>query len=122
MIFVLYRLFSLNILIGMRLFYKLSQFTQLFVALNERKAEIRIQFRDVAGNIFKPGAVQRNELVIRVQPGEAMYIKMITKKPGFSVDCQESELDLSYHSRFQVDLFAFSIYNVNLCYLNIVTR
>ena len=38
-------------------------------ALNERKTEVRIQFKDVPGNIFTPDQIQRNELVIRVQPG-----------------------------------------------------
>lgn len=45
-------------------------------ALNERKAEIRIQFRDVPGDIFQ-GQCKRNELVIRVQPGEALYVKFM---------------------------------------------
>ena len=39
------------------------------LALNERKTEVRIQFKDVPGNIFTPDQIQRNELVIRVQPG-----------------------------------------------------
>ena len=50
-------------------------------ALNERKAEVRLQFRDVAGDIFRQQC-KRNELVIRVQPNEAVYTKMMTKKPG----------------------------------------
>ena len=44
-------------------------------ALNERKAEVRIQYRDVAGDVFH-GQSKRNELVIRVQPGEAIYCKV----------------------------------------------
>lgn len=74
----------------------------LCVALDERKAEVRVQLRDVPGNIFKSNAVQRNELVIRVQPGEAMYVKMMTKTPGMSVDCHETELDLTYDNRYKV--------------------
>ena len=38
-------------------------------ALNERKAEIRIQFKDVPSDIFGH-TCRRNELVIRVQPDE----------------------------------------------------
>jgi hypothetical protein len=41
----------------------------LFIALNEQKAEIRIQFKDVPGAIYPH--ISRNELVIRVQPDEA---------------------------------------------------
>ncbi|KAK2184907.1 hypothetical protein NP493_249g08013 [Ridgeia piscesae] len=70
-------------------------------ALNERKAEVRIQFHDVPGNIFCPDLVQRNELVIRVQPGEAIYMKLMMKKPGMTFGVEETELDLSYGSRYQ---------------------
>ncbi|KAL8597500.1 Glucose-6-phosphate 1-dehydrogenase [Nucella lapillus] len=70
-------------------------------ALNERKAEVRLQFRDVAGDIFPTGEVKRNELVIRVQPDEAVYLKMMTKTPGMTFDTHETELDLSYNSRYK---------------------
>lgn len=69
-------------------------------ALNERKAEVRIQFRDVPGNIFQPGEVDRNELVFRVQPGEAVYMKMMSKKPGMHFDCEVTEMDFTYGSRY----------------------
>ena len=69
-------------------------------ALNERKAEVRVQFRDVPGDIYG-GQTHRNELVIRVQPGEAVYLKMMSKKPGMSFDIEETELDLSYGSRYK---------------------
>ncbi|XP_064632147.1 glucose-6-phosphate 1-dehydrogenase-like isoform X2 [Lineus longissimus] len=70
-------------------------------ALNERKAEVRIQFRDVPGDIFANGECQRNELVMRVQPGEAVYVKMMIKRPGMSFNAEETELDLTYGSRYQ---------------------
>ncbi|XP_014209361.1 glucose-6-phosphate 1-dehydrogenase [Copidosoma floridanum] len=69
-------------------------------ALNERKAEVRIQYQDVSGDIFD-GKGKRNELVIRVQPGEALYIKMMTKSPGITFDMEETELDLTYCSRYK---------------------
>lgn len=69
-------------------------------ALNERKAEVRIQYTDVPGDIFD-GKLKRNELVIRVQPGEAVYIKMMTKTPGMTFDMEETELDLTYGSRYK---------------------
>lgn len=71
-------------------------------ALNERKAEVRLQFRDVAGDIFQQQC-KRNELVIRVQPNEAVYTKMMTKKPGMFFNPEESELDLTYGNRYKVD-------------------
>jgi glucose-6-phosphate 1-dehydrogenase len=69
-------------------------------ALNERKAEVRIQYRDVPGDIFN-GQLKRNELVMRVQPGEAVYLKMMTKQPGMSFDLEETELDLTYTKRYR---------------------
>lgn len=68
------------------------------LALNEQKTEIRVQFQDVPGNVFKDAP--RNELVIRVQPNEAVYMKMTNKLPGLSMDTVISELDLSYNRRF----------------------
>jgi glucose-6-phosphate 1-dehydrogenase len=53
----------------------------IFIASNERKAEIRIQFKETPGDIFD-NSCPRNELVIRVQPDEAVYMKISTKKPG----------------------------------------
>jgi len=70
-------------------------------ALNERKAEVRIQFRDVAGDIFSPGICKRNELVLRVQPNEAVYLKMMNKYPGAGINMEETELDLTYKSRYK---------------------
>uniref|UniRef100_A0A8C9EEY1 glucose-6-phosphate dehydrogenase (NADP(+)) n=1 Tax=Phocoena sinus TaxID=42100 RepID=A0A8C9EEY1_PHOSS len=69
-------------------------------ALNERKAEVRLQFCDVAGDIFRQQC-KRNELVIRVQPNEAVYTKMMTKKPGMFFNPEESELDLTYGNRYK---------------------
>ena len=69
-------------------------------ALNERKAEVRIQFRDVPGDIFD-GKLKRNELVIRVQPNEAVYCKMMSKEPGISFEPHETELDLTYHVKYK---------------------
>ncbi|XP_063529146.1 glucose-6-phosphate 1-dehydrogenase [Cydia strobilella] len=69
-------------------------------ALNERKAEVRIQFKDVPGDIFD-GATKRNELVIRVQPGEALYLKMMGKSPGMKFELVETELDLTYSARYR---------------------
>ncbi|XP_031552278.1 glucose-6-phosphate 1-dehydrogenase-like [Actinia tenebrosa] len=69
-------------------------------ALNEKKAEVRIQFNDVPGDIFS-GKCKRNELVIRLQPNEAIYLKCMIKEAGMSFQPVESELDLSYSYRYQ---------------------
>jgi glucose-6-phosphate 1-dehydrogenase len=67
-------------------------------ALNEQKTEVRIQFKDVTSGIFKD--IPRNELVIRVQPNESIYIKMNSKLPGLSMQTVVTELDLTYRRRF----------------------
>lgn len=69
-------------------------------ALNERKAEVRLQFTDVPGDIFG-NQCSRNELVVRVQPNEAIYAKMMSKKPGVYFTPEETELDLTYKSRYK---------------------
>ncbi|XP_077460626.1 glucose-6-phosphate 1-dehydrogenase isoform X1 [Stigmatopora argus] len=69
-------------------------------ALNERKAEVRLQFTDVPGDIFG-NQCRRNELVVRVQPNEAVYAKMMSKKPGVYFCPEETELDLTYKSRYK---------------------
>jgi len=84
----------------------------LFSALNERKAEIRIQFRDVPGDIFPSGQIKRNELVIRVQPNQGVYCKMMTKTPGMHVEPVETEMDLSYQTRYKVRSVLFHRKNI----------
>jgi len=71
-------------------------------ALNERKAEIRIQFKDApAINFMFPGQkFARNELVMRIQPNEAVYLKCSMKAPGLYTNPITSELDLTYKSRY----------------------
>ncbi len=66
-------------------------------ALNERKAEVRVQFRD-ASPLFPNLA--RNELVVRVQPDEAIYLKTHSKVPGLETVVAMRELDLTYAERF----------------------
>jgi len=69
-------------------------------ALNEAKVEIRIQYKDVTQGIFKENA--RNELVVRIQPQESIYLKMNTKLPGLAktLTTVPVEMDLSYKRRF----------------------
>lgn len=62
---------------------------------------MRLQFTDVPGDIFGDRC-QRNELVVRVQPDEAIYLKMMTKRPGVYFSPEETELDLTYRSRYKV--------------------
>ncbi|KAF9903526.1 Glucose-6-phosphate 1-dehydrogenase, partial [Lobosporangium transversale] len=69
-------------------------------ALDQPKVEVRIQFKDMGNSLFQKDVAARNELVIRVQPEEAVYLKMTQKLPGLGMDTVISELNLSYASRF----------------------
>lgn len=67
-------------------------------ALNDRKTEIRIVFRDVPANIFASSQTlpEANELVIRVQPDEAMSLSFMNKIPGLRMALHKTHLNLSY--------------------------
>jgi len=67
-------------------------------AVEERKAEVRIQFHKWPGQLFPDS--QCNELVLRVQPNEAVYLKMMNKIPGLSSKLVLSDLDLTYREKF----------------------
>jgi glucose-6-phosphate 1-dehydrogenase len=74
-------------------------------ALAARSAEIRVQFRPVPGNLYRaklgPDADRAsNELVIRIQPDEAIYLKVNNKVPGLGLKLDASRLDLTYRSRY----------------------
>lgn len=47
------------------------------------------------------GTQVRNELVVRIQPDEAMWMKMMNKRPGLSFDASPTFLDLSYNERYR---------------------
>ncbi|CAF2705458.1 unnamed protein product [Rotaria sp. Silwood2] len=79
-------------------------------ALNEKTAEIRVQFRDVPGSMFDEELSEngvkerlaRDELVIRIQPDEAIYLKVNTKRPGeMNFGIEKTELDLTYNERYR---------------------
>lgn len=70
-------------------------------ALNERKTEVRLQLHATPKFIFEGNAEQmRNEMVIRLQPDEAIYLKFLLKKPGLDIQPTISELDLDYRRRY----------------------
>jgi len=86
-------------------------------ALSDRSVTVRMQLRDAAapagffggghggeggggeGGASSAGCM-RNEFVMRLQPGEAVYAKMVVKKPGLDMAAELSELDLSYSERY----------------------
>ncbi|KAH6806982.1 glucose-6-phosphate dehydrogenase 2 [Perilla frutescens var. hirtella] len=78
-------------------------------ALHDRRAEIRVQFRHVPGNLYNRNFgtdLDRatNELVIRVQPDEAIYIKINNKVPGLGMRLDSSNLNLLYKARYSKEI------------------
>lgn len=74
-------------------------------ALHTRRTEIRVQFRHVPGNLYKRNFgtdldKATNELVLRVQPDEAIYLKINNKVPGLSMRLDRSNLNLLYSARY----------------------
>lgn len=67
-------------------------------ALNEAKVEVRVQYKDVTQGIFKD--ISRNELVFRIQPSEAVYLKINAKQPGLYSRSIPIEMDMTYKRRF----------------------
>lgn len=86
-------------------------------ALDESKVEIRIQFKEVARGMFQE--IQRNELVIRIQPDEAVYLKINSKIPGVSTETSMTDLDLTYSKRYSKDFWIPEAYEslIRDCYL-----
>jgi glucose-6-phosphate 1-dehydrogenase len=68
-------------------------------ALEQGKVEVRVQYKEVASGIFED--IPPNELVIRIQPDEAVYIKLNAKTPGLSTETQSTDLDLTYGQRYK---------------------
>ncbi|XP_047321078.1 glucose-6-phosphate 1-dehydrogenase, chloroplastic-like [Impatiens glandulifera] len=74
-------------------------------ALHKKSTEIRVQFRKVPGNIFNKNSrrdveVGTNELVIHVQPDEAICLKINNKVPGVGMKLECSNLNLLYSARY----------------------
>ena len=56
--------------------------------------------------MFAGQEIHQNELVMRLQPDEAVYMKTNVKSPGLMTKIQASELDLSYKERYtDVEIF-----------------
>ncbi|KAM6554524.1 hypothetical protein CsatB_015286 [Cannabis sativa] len=78
-------------------------------ALHTKGAEIRVQFRHVPGNLYNRNFgtdLDRatNELVIRVQPDEAIYLKINNKVPGLGMKLDRSNLNLHYAARYSKEI------------------
>ena len=71
-------------------------------ALDSKLAEIRLRFHDNAVKIFgaKAPHLPPNEIVIRVQPDEAIFLRINNKLPGLETKFAPTELNLRYKAAF----------------------
>jgi len=70
--------------------------------LDERLAEVRVTFRSVPGSIFSlANTLPNNELVVRVQPDEAIYLRIVSKSPGLTSRLEEARLTLFYRTAWE---------------------
>lgn len=71
-------------------------------ALETNLCEVRLCFKPTPGNIFSRYENSRwpDELVVRIQPDEAIYFKIINKVPGLKVTLAQCMLDMQYSTVF----------------------
>jgi glucose-6-phosphate 1-dehydrogenase len=69
-------------------------------ALDSRKTEINIKFKDRPYSIFQEAGFGPNSLTIRVQPNEAIELFVNNKVPGLSLEMEKVKLDMLYHQAF----------------------
>ncbi len=73
-------------------------------ALPKRASEIAIQFKPVPSILFNAeptGALQPNELVLRIQPDEGLSLQIATKAPGPRVNISPVQMDFQYGEAFR---------------------
>ncbi|CAI0457274.1 unnamed protein product [Linum tenue] len=66
-------------------------------ALSSKKADIRVQFKDVPGDIFN---CMSSNHAIRILLDHSIRKSMSVKQPGLEMSTVQSELDLSYKQRY----------------------
>jgi glucose-6-phosphate 1-dehydrogenase len=72
--------------------------------MQERLAEIVINFRDVPFQLFPSpmGVHTANRLVIQLQPEESIRLYFLAKEPGDTMRLQPAYLNLDFHEMFKV--------------------
>jgi len=70
--------------------------------MDERVCELRIRYKTQPCNLIM-GSLQQNELVLRVQPDEAIYMTTIAKEPGITAEQvrKPTVMDMTYSTQFK---------------------
>lgn len=74
--------------------------------------EIRIQFRHVPGNLYRERFgynldLATNQLILRIQPDEGVFLKVNNKVPGLGLQLDSSKLNLFYKHKYVFSLRKF---------------
>ncbi len=71
--------------------------------LQERVAEIVVNFRNVPHSIFPPpkGGIQGNRLIIQLQPEEELKLYLMAKEPGNEMQLKPVHLNLDFSEQFK---------------------
>jgi glucose-6-phosphate 1-dehydrogenase len=75
-------------------------------AMDQRVNEVRMRFRGVEDAVFGgvTGGLIPNELIIRIQPDEAIILRVMNKAPGLDLELMQTELNLRYQTAFQGEI------------------
>lgn len=81
-------------------------FVEAGKALDAGLSDVRLRFRRPPGDLFggAAGPVDANELVIRVQPDEAIEMRIMNKVPGLKMALQPTPLNLRYQAAFNAQI------------------
>ena len=81
-------------------------FVEAGKALDAGLSEVRLRFRRPPGELFgkASGTVTANEMVIRVQPDEAIEMRIMNKVPGLKMALQQTPLNLRYQAAFDTQI------------------
>ncbi|XP_034708084.1 inactive glucose-6-phosphate 1-dehydrogenase 4, chloroplastic-like [Vitis riparia] len=79
------------------------------MGLIQHRVEIRIQFHNVPGNVYRERIghnidLATNELILRDAPDEAILVKVNNKIPGLGLQLDASELNLLYKDKYNVEV------------------
>lgn len=71
-------------------------------ALDRKVNQLKIRFKKVDDNIFcsKGKCPEANELIIRIQPDEGIFLKINSKVPGMEMVLKSLDLDMEYKQAF----------------------
>ncbi len=81
-------------------------FVEAGKGLDAGLSEVRLRFRRPPGELFgnAAGPIEANELVIRVQPDEAIEMRIMNKVPGLKMALQPTPLNLRYQAAFNAQI------------------